>query len=123
MSIEKDILGLEDRRLAAMSAQDFRALEPLVHDELLYTHSTGVTDTKATWLESMQSGRVKYKSGKWSERKVRVFGDVALVNGRAEFLVEVGGQPRTLKLLFLNAWTRTPQGWKFVAWQSCPQPA
>jgi len=22
----------------------------------------------------------------------------------------------------LNAWTRTPQGWKFAAWQSCPQP-
>jgi hypothetical protein len=30
---------------------------------------------------------------------------------------------RSLKLIFLNAWTRTPQGWKFVAWQSCPQPA
>jgi hypothetical protein len=28
-----------------------------------------------------------------------------------------------LKLLFLNAWTKTPQGWKFVAWQSTPLPA
>ncbi len=23
----------------------------------------------------------------------------------------------------LDAWTKTPQGWKFVAWQSTPQPA
>jgi len=48
---------------------------------------------------------------------------LALVNGRARIEAEVNGQPRTLKLLFLDAWTRTPQGWKFVAWQSCPQPA
>jgi len=27
------------------------------------------------------------------------------------------------KRFALNAWTRTPQGWKFAAWQSCPQPA
>ena len=24
------------------------------------------------------------------------------------------------RALFLNAWTRTPQGWQFVAWQSTP---
>ena len=123
MSVEKDILGLEERRLAAMIAQDFGALDPLVHEQLLYTHSTGVTDTKASWMESMKSGKVKYKSAACSERKVRIFGDVALVNGKADFQVEAGGQPRALKLHFLNAWTRTPQGWKFVAWQSCPQVA
>jgi hypothetical protein len=28
---------------------DFAALEAMLHDELLYTHSSGLTDTKATW--------------------------------------------------------------------------
>ena len=42
---------------------------------------------------------------------------------RGEMQVEVGGQPKTLRLRFLNAWTKTPQGWKFVAWQSTPLPA
>jgi hypothetical protein len=37
--------------------------------------------------------------------------------------VEVGGQAKSLRLRFLNAWTKTPQGWKFVAWQSTPLPA
>ena len=58
-----------------------------------------------------------------SERQVRFFGDVALVHGKAAIEAEVGGQARSLKLLFLNAWVKTPQGWKFAAWQSCPQPA
>jgi hypothetical protein len=116
-------MGLEDKRFGAMIARDFAALDKLVHDQLLYTHSSGVTDSKATWLESMKSGKVKYKSVNCSERKVRFFGDVALMNGRAAIEVEIGGQPKSLRLLFLNAWTRTPKGWQFVAWQSCPQPA
>ena len=120
---EQEILGLEDRRFAAMVARDFVALDKLVHDELLYTHSSGVTDTKPSWLESMKSGKVKYKSASCSERQVRFFGEVALIRGRAAIEVDIGGQPKSLRLLFLNAWTRTPQGWKFAAWQSCPMPA
>ena len=123
MSSEKQILGLEDQRFGAMIARDFAALEKLVHDELLYTHSSGLTDTRASWLESMKSGKTRYKSVSCTERKVRVLGEVALVTGRAAIEAEINGQPRSLKLLFLNAWARTPQGWKFVAWQSCPQPA
>jgi len=122
MSSEKEILGLEDKRFAAMLAKDFGALERMVHEELLYTHSSGITDTKASWLDSMKSGKVKYKSASCSERRVRVLNEVALVNGRAYIEADIGGEPRTLKLLFLNAWAKTPQGWKFVAWQSCPQP-
>ncbi|HYL25778.1 MAG TPA: nuclear transport factor 2 family protein [Burkholderiales bacterium] len=120
---EKELLALEERRFAAMIARDFGTLEALVHDALLYTHSSGVTDTKASWLQSMRSGRVKYQSAKCSEQKVRIFGDTALITGRAQIEAEIGGQPKTLKLLFLNAWTRTPQGWQFVAWQSTPLPA
>jgi ketosteroid isomerase-like protein len=117
---EKEILEFEDKRFGAMIARDFKALEAMVHGDLLYTHSSGVTDTKATWLQSMQSGKTKYKSVNCTDRKVRVIGEVALVTGRAAIEAEIGGQPRSLKLLFLNAWAKTPQGWKFVAWQSTP---
>ena len=123
MSSDKELLGLEDKRFAAMVARDFAALDKMVHDELLYTHSSGVTDNKASWLESMKSGKVKYKSVKCEGQQVRFFGDVALIRGRAAIEVDIGGQPKSLRLLFLNAWTRTPQGWKFAAWQSCPMPA
>jgi hypothetical protein len=85
-----------------MIARDFKALEAMLHGDLLYTHSSGVTDTKATWLQSMQSGKTKYKSVNCTDRKVRVIGEVALVTGRAAIEAEIGGQPRSLKLLFLR---------------------
>jgi ketosteroid isomerase-like protein len=120
MTSDKEILRLEDQRFGAMIARDFKGLEAMLHGELLYTHSSGVTDTKSSWLDSMTSGRAKYKSVDCSDRKVRMVGEVALVTGRAAIEAEINGQSRQLKLVFLNAWAKTPQGWKFVAWQSCP---
>jgi ketosteroid isomerase-like protein len=123
MSSEKEILEREDKRLAAMVGEDFGSLEAMVHDELIYTHSSGVVDTKASWLESMRSRKTRYRKVTPGERKVRLYGDTALVTGRADIEAEVGGQPKSLRLSYLIAWTKTPQGWKFVAWQSTPRPA
>jgi ketosteroid isomerase-like protein len=122
MSSEKEILALEDRRDASMTGGDYGALEALLHDELLYTHSSGRTDTKASWLDSLRCGKTRYKSAVFGARKVRMLGDTALVTGDAHIEAEIAGQPRTLKLVFLNVWTQTPKGWKFIAWQSTPQP-
>ena len=123
MSNAAEILALEDKRYAAMTSNDLAALEALFHDEMIYTHSSAVVDTKASYLEALRSGKTRYKTAKRFEEKVRFAGDTALVTGRAEFEVEVNGAPKSLRLRFLNVWTKTPAGWKFIAWQSCSLPA
>lgn len=123
MSNADEILALEDRRYAAMTSNDLATLEALFHDEMIYTHSSAVVDTRASYLEALRSGKTRYKTAKRFEEKVRFAGDAALVTGRAEFEVEVNGNPKTLRLCFLNVWTKTPAGWKFIAWQSCSLPA
>ena len=123
MSNAAEILALEDKRYAAMTTNDLAALEALFHDEMIYTHSSAVVDTKASYLEALRSGKTRYKTAKRFEEKVRFSGETALVTGRAEFEVELNGNPKTLRLRFLNAWTKTPAGWKFIAWQSCSLPA
>ncbi len=123
MSNAAEILALEDKRYAAMTSNDLAALEALFHDDMIYTHSSAVVDTRASYLEALRSGKTRYKTAKRFEEKVRFAGDAALVTGRAEFEVELNGAPKTLRLRFLNVWTKTPAGWKFIAWQSCSLPA
>lgn len=120
---DNEILGLQDQRLAAMTSGDHGKLAAMIHDALIYTHTHSGVDDKASWLASMTSGKVSYKTSKTSDRKVRIYGDTALITGAAVMDVMVGGQPKTLKLRFLEAWTRAAQGWKFVAWQSTSMPA
>ena len=50
MSSDEEILALEDERYAAMCSGDFAALEAMLHDELLYIHSSGLTDTRLRGL-------------------------------------------------------------------------
>jgi len=123
MSTAREILALEERRYAAMTTNDVHALEALFHDDLLYVHSTGVADTRASYLEALRTGKTRYKSAQRSDEHVRFAGDAALVTGRAKFEVEVDGKHKSLNLAFLDVWTRTPAGWKFIAWQSCSLPA
>jgi len=120
---DKDVLALQDQRLAAMAARDYGKLAAMIHDDLVYTHTHSGVDSKASWLEGMTSGRVTYTSSRMSDRKVRLYGDTAFITGAGVVDVVVSGQPRVLKLRFLEAWTKTPQGWKFVAWQSTFIPA
>lgn len=122
MSIEQDILALEERRCAAMAANDVAALEKLFHDDLIYTHSSAVVDTRASYLDTLKNGHTRYHSVQRSDEKVRVCGDTALVTGRAIIDVTVKGEKKRLDTRFLDVWTKTPQGWKFIAWQSTKLP-
>jgi ketosteroid isomerase-like protein len=123
MSIEQDILALEERRCAAMAANDVAALENLFHDDLIYTHSSAMVDTRASYLDTLRNGHTRYHSVQRSDEKVRVCGDTALVTGRAIIDVTVKGENKHLDTRFLDVWTKTPRGWKFIAWQSTKLPA
>ena len=122
MSVEHEILSLEDRRCAAMTGRDADALAAMLHDDLVYTHSSAVVDDKASYVDAIRSGRTCYHSIKCANQRVRTYGDTALVTGNADIEVDVNGQHKSLRLCYLDVWARTPQGWRFVAWQSTARP-
>lgn len=122
MITSAEILQLEERRRAAMAAGDVASLEELSHDELLYVHGSAAVDSKQSWIDAMRSGRTRYKDMTYDAVEVRILGDAALLTGRATFEVEVNGKPHTLRMRFLNLWSKTAAGWKFAAWQATPIP-
>lgn len=113
------ILALEARRYAAMVAVDVAELEALLHDELMYTHSSGVRDTKQSYIESLTSGRTRYLHCETRDSEVKILGDVAVVVAGSHIDVVVPAGPKALDLRSLAVWTATPRGWQFIAWQSC----
>lgn len=122
MITSAEILQLEERRRAAMAAGDVASLEALSHDDLLYVHGSAAVDTKQSWIEAMRCGRTRYTDMKYDAVEVRILGDAVLLTGRAAFEVEVKGKSRTLRMRFLNLWSKTAAGWKFAAWQATPMP-
>jgi hypothetical protein len=117
-----EVLAADDARYAAMIAQDYEALGRLLADDLLYTHSTAVTDTKAEYLAALRGGKYRYRAARREGTSVRVHDTIAIVNGRSFLEVDVDGVPKSLANVFVNVWVRTPAGWQMTAWQSTPLP-
>lgn len=113
------VLALEARRYDAMTGNDLATLAVLFHDELVYTHASGVVDTKASYIDALRQGHTRYLSVEQRQQQVKLLGDVALVIGASHLEVEVRGVRKSLDLRSLAAWTATPAGWQFIAWQAC----
>ena len=113
-----DALQAEDARYEAQIDNDFGTLETLLAKDLVYIHSSTVQDTKASFIESLRSGKVSYNSMERSNTKVRIFGNVAIITGKAVFEVTARGRNKTLNLLFHSVWVKRDPGLQFVSWQA-----
>jgi hypothetical protein len=120
---EAEALQAEQARYAAQLGNDFKAMERLFGDDLIYIHSSTTVDTKASFIESMRSGAVKYRNMTRGDVKVRVYGSVAIITGSGTFEVTARGQDMRLELLFHAVWARRPEGLQFVSWQATRLPA
>ena len=115
---EEMISELEGRRLQAMIQADTAALEGILADDLTYTHSSGQTDTKASFLGALKSGTIKYDSILTRDVRVRLYGSAAVVTGSAQVEVEVGQQRLSLAIRFTDVYAKKDGRWQMVAWQS-----
>ncbi len=121
-SITAEIERLEARRCKAQVEDDYATLEALIADDLVYTHSSAKVDSKASFLESLRSGAVKYRRIDRSDVRTQVHGDAVFVTGAAHVTVAVGGEDRQLQLRYSNVWLRGARGWQFALWHATPIP-
>ena len=119
---EPEALKAEQDRYAAQIKADVPAMQRLFGDDLVYIHSSTVQDTKASFIESIRSGNVKYRSMKRGAVKVRTYGCIAIVSGGASFTVTVKGEDRNLNLLFHAVYAKRSAGIQFVSWQATKLP-
>lgn len=87
-------LDMEDRRFAAMEANDTAALEQVLADDLHYTHANGMVEDKAEVVRRIASGERVYQKVRMIEREVSpqngfvaVYGKVLMEVSRAAGLL------------------------------------
>jgi hypothetical protein len=121
--LAKAILDLEGKRIAAMVNRDLDTLDALLADDLSYTHSGGVTETKAIFLKLIRDRDEKhnYLGVDYANAEVIPMpgGAGAVVRGRAAIRLE--GIP-AYSVLFLNVWALRDGAWKMLAWQATRVP-
>jgi len=114
----QETIAAEAARYAAQTQNDFAAMQRLFGDDLVYIHSSTVQDDKASFIESMRSGAVRYRAMHEGQTQVRTFGPVGIITGKASFEVTARGQDMVLDLLFHAVWVKRAGAPQFVSWQA-----
>lgn len=125
MSVSDEIAQLERRRFDAQVARDTTALADILANDLIYTHSNGHQDGKASYLASVASGQSRYDHVAIEALTVRPYADdrAAVVNGQVRINLGPGpeGQPQFIRIKYAVVYVRQPAGWRMVLWHAQKQ--
>jgi ketosteroid isomerase-like protein len=119
----KVIRELEDRRYRAMCEADVAALDELLADTLVYTHSTAAADSKASYIAGVREKKWHYRKIERPVEDIQIHGECAVVTGHVRIDIVVGGVAKIMNSRFTNVWVKGAKGWQMTAWQSTPMPA
>jgi Domain of unknown function (DUF4440) len=123
-AITTAIKAAEQRRCAAMLANDNAALAALLDPRLQFHHATGVVDDKDAYLAKMAAGRIQYVGILWSEENVIALADnAAVITGRMNTDVRVEGVDKALINRVTTVWSLNNGAWQLVVFQSTPMAA
>jgi ketosteroid isomerase-like protein len=110
--------GLENRRIALTLSGDFDALAEVLSNSLLYGHSTGTLDSKASMLKLLREGTVEYDSIESNlDAAISLAPDIVVVSGLLTTCVKVLGQPRSLSGRYMAVWRQREGQWQLEALQ------
>ena len=119
---EAAVKTAELARFKANVDADAKALGLLLADDLDYVHSNGDIDTKASFIESLTSGRRDYISMTGDIQKVRIYGDVAILRGLAKVTVATNGKSQDLDIGYSDTWIWKDKRWQLTGWHSSRYP-
>jgi ketosteroid isomerase-like protein len=110
-SAEKDVLSAVDAWKQAALKGDAAALGKLYHNDLAYTHSNAMTQTKDVAIASETAPTGIYKGVVMREVTTHVYGDTAILEYKLD-LTHFAGD--TAHLHEVMVWRKSSQGWQLL---------
>jgi uncharacterized protein (TIGR02246 family) len=114
---EQQILALHEAGDRALMSANVAALAQIFADDYVQYNESGKAFTKQDVLESFRSGAIRYPSIVSTGRKIRVFGDTAVVHGAESDEVEANGKRSAVRYVYLDVLRKQNGEWKLVASQ------
>ena len=119
-SVEEQLKKMEADRAAAVVKGDVAMLEGQTSDDYILINANGQVTDKATTMNDIKTGVIKLTANEVSDRKVRVYGDTAVVTGKASAKGTIRGRALTGPVMFTRVYVKKGGKWQSVAFQQTP---
>ena len=120
MSIKNDeaqILALHEAGDRALMTADLAVLARIFADDYVQYNEAGRAFTKQDVLDNFRTRAIRYLSIVSAGRRIRVFGDTAVVHGSESDEVEAEGKRFAVRYVYLDVLRKCDGEWKLVASQ------
>lgn len=111
---ERDVILCEARYSQAMVDADLNAMRSLTSPDLVYTHMSGMRQTRGQYLADVESGRLSYNHVEIRKPSVRVSGNTASITFVAMLDARAYGAVGVFPMRVTHWFGRTGDGWKIV---------
>ena len=119
---EQELIDLQVAWMDAWRRHDRAALEGILAPEFTLTSArTDQIADRATWLKMLD--RVKNESFEYSDFRIDIFRDAAVVRSRLSQVASVDGRPWNASFMLTDVWIRRNGTWQVVARHSSNPPA
>jgi hypothetical protein len=117
--VKAAVLAAEQKWVDAVIHGDGAVLEKLMASDILYTHSSAMTQTRAEFIKAATSGSTKYTAIDFSDVVVRQYGKTAIITHKAVFKTVQNGETH---LFIGEVWAEQNGGWQMVSRQATKLP-
>ena len=117
-NVEQQIAALSDQFFQAFGKADTGFMEKYFADDFTAIHSDGKLATKAQEIDHIKSSTLKWNSVDVHEKKIRVYGDTAVVVSLATSNGTLAGKPYSGDFRTTQFWVKQKGDWKCAAFQS-----
>jgi ketosteroid isomerase-like protein len=119
---EADIRAAEQTWSKAILAKDTSTLQNLLADGLIYAHSTGIVDTKSSYLAKIAGGGLKYLAVEFESMTVNSYGTTAVMFAHMHIRGINQNGPFDDRMLMMHVWHKNGRDWQLVAHQTTKIP-
>jgi ketosteroid isomerase-like protein len=121
-AVQDEAIQAEKAWAAAVTKRDFAALDKLLADELIYTHSSAVVEDKKVYFGRLKSGVQKYDVLEHGPITAKVYGDTAILHYRIRMRGVSDGAPFDTRAVVTHVWVKQNGAWKLAAHQATKLP-
>jgi ketosteroid isomerase-like protein len=118
--MEHKLIMLENQIAQAVVQGDTAFMERVWDDDFFYTGVRGALKTKKDVLAEIRSGDLKFELMQFDDFRVRVYGETALVTGRATTKGRGHSGEITGRFRYTRLYVKRQGQWRLVAFQVIP---
>ncbi len=115
--VQEQLKKMEMDRAAAVVKADVATLDKTTSDDYVLINMNGRMTGKSQMIEGFKSGQSKLTAEDLSDLKVRVYGNTAVITGKANVKGTLGGTDATGTILFTRVWVKKDGRWQSTSLQ------